>query len=82
MPVAKGDPFARSRAQGVRYAKAVQAIMSQGRKPLLISKVDDPATWLRWREWYQQHGLDFHLALMDEQGKKTVPCLDPFEVVM
>jgi len=82
MPIAKGDPFHRSRAQGKRYAEAVNRMLAQGAKPLLISKIDDPATWLRWREWYQQHGLDFHLALMDEHGKKTVPCLDPFEVAL
>lgn len=82
MPVAKGDPFARSRAQGKRYAQAFETMMAQGRKPILISKVDDPETWLRWREWYSIHGLDFHLALMDEHGKKTVPCVDPFEVPM
>jgi hypothetical protein len=82
MPIAKGDPFARSRAQGARYAKAVNTMMAQGAKPLLISKIDDPATWLRWREWYRLHDLDFHIALMDDQGKKTVPCLDPFDVVL
>lgn len=82
MPVAKRDPFARSRAQGARYSKAVNQMLAKGAKPLLISKIDDPATWLRWREWYSLHGLDFHMALMDEHGKKTVPCLDPFEVVL
>jgi hypothetical protein len=82
MPIAKGDPFHRSRAQGARYAKAVNEMLANGAKPLLITRVADPATWLRWREWYSLNGLEFHMALMDEQGKKTVPCVDPFQVVL
>jgi len=66
MPIAKGDPFHRSREQGKRYAKAVNEMLAQGAKPLLISKIDDGATWLRWREWYVLNGLDFHVALMDD----------------
>jgi hypothetical protein len=71
--------FNRQKAAAGAYRDRCIELLDQGRKPVTITRSTHPQHWRDWRDYYRNHGLLGSLENMDQNGRKSVPTLSPFD---